>query len=157
MSKRIQPQPQQLIAKLEAFFADRAEVIFAYLFGSQARAQAGPLSDIDIAVFLNDTVEPAHYTRYRLELWGALSALLHRNDIDIVVLNRAPVLLRHRVLRDGKLILCRNEGARINFTIETGRRFWDTAHLRRLSFRYMERHIKMGTFGKAIDYKRVDG
>ena len=32
------------------------DVVFAYLFGSQARGEAGPRSDVDIAVLLRDGV-----------------------------------------------------------------------------------------------------
>lgn len=34
------------------------EVKFAYIFGSRARGDAGPLSDVDVAVFLDGRVEP---------------------------------------------------------------------------------------------------
>ena len=32
-------------------------VLFAYLFGSQATGRAGPLSDVDVAVYLDDSVD----------------------------------------------------------------------------------------------------
>ena len=40
---------------IEQYFAALDEVVLAYLFGSHARGEAGPLSDIDIAVLLRDT------------------------------------------------------------------------------------------------------
>lgn len=151
-----EPQSQELIAMLRPFFETRPEALLVYLFGSRARGEARATSDIDIALLVDDSVNPADYARYRLNLWGELTSHLHRNDIDIVVLNNAPVLLRHRVLRDGKLVLCRNENRRVQFTVKTGREFWDTSYLRRLSLQYMEKHIRMGTFGKPIAYRRLD-
>ena len=41
---------------LEAYFAALDDVVLAYLFGSYARGQAGPLSDVDVAVLLNDPI-----------------------------------------------------------------------------------------------------
>lgn len=37
-------------AMIENYFASLHEVELAYLFGSQARGQAGPLSDVDVAI-----------------------------------------------------------------------------------------------------------
>jgi predicted nucleotidyltransferase len=47
---------QDIIEQLRALFAPMPEVRFAYLFGSHARDDAGPLSDLDIAVFLSPEV-----------------------------------------------------------------------------------------------------
>ena len=81
----------------------------AYLFGSQARGNAGPLSDVDVAVY----VEPASLDRpgfgVQAELGSELQAALGRSDVDIVLLNHAPPLLYHRVLRDGERLLSRSE------------------------------------------------
>jgi predicted nucleotidyltransferase len=87
----------------------RPEVLDAYLFGSQARGDAGPLSDVDVAVY----VEPAALGRpgfgIQAELGSDLQAALGRSDVDVVVLNQAPPLLYHRVLRDGVRLLSRSE------------------------------------------------
>ena len=37
--------------------ADHPQVIFAYLFGGLARGEPKPLSDVDIAVYLEDTAD----------------------------------------------------------------------------------------------------
>ncbi len=42
----------QYTDQLSAYFANLPRVDLAYLFGSQARRKAGPLSDVDIAVLL---------------------------------------------------------------------------------------------------------
>ena len=42
----------QYTDQLNTYFADLPRVGLAYLFGSQARRKAGPLSDVDIAVLL---------------------------------------------------------------------------------------------------------
>ena len=50
-----------IIARCVDFFAVEPHVSVAYLFGSYARDQAGPLSDVDIAVPLDDGVAEADY------------------------------------------------------------------------------------------------
>lgn len=89
----------------------RPEILDAYLFGSQARGEARTLSDIDVAVFIDeDLVEPGRYG-YDAELITDLMTELGTNDIDVVLLNQAPPLLYHRVLRDGKLLVTRDLAA----------------------------------------------
>lgn len=48
---------------------------------------------------------------YAAELTADLGALLGTDDVDVVVLNQAPPLLYHRVLRDGSRLLARDMAA----------------------------------------------
>ena len=86
----------------------REEILEAYLFGSQAMGRAQRHSDIDVAVFVDErrTAGPAY--GYAAELTAYLMSALRSNQVDVVVLNRAPPVLYHRVLRDGRRILSRN-------------------------------------------------
>ena len=100
-----------LQARLTRALEPRPEILDAYLFGSQARGDAGALSDIDVAVFIDeDLTEPGPYG-YDAELITDLMTELGTNDIDVVLLNQAPPLLYHRVLRDGKLLVTRDLAA----------------------------------------------
>ena len=100
-----------LQARLTRVLEPRPEILDAYLFGSQARGDAGALSDIDVAVFIDeDLAEPGPYG-YDAELITDLMTEMGTNDIDVVLLNQAPPLLYHRVLRDGKLLVTRDLAA----------------------------------------------
>jgi len=94
--------------KLAGILDSRAEVLEAYLFGSVARGRAQAHSDIDVAVFVDPEVTPTGGFGYRAELTTDLMAGLGTNEVDVVVLNDAPPLLYHRVLRDGIRVLSRN-------------------------------------------------
>jgi predicted nucleotidyltransferase len=87
----------------------RPEVLDAYLFGSRARGESQAHSDVDVAVF----VEQVPDTPFGLEaeLATELMAALGVNELDVVLLNRAPPLLYHRVLRDGVRLLSRDPRA----------------------------------------------
>ena len=91
---------------VRAALEPRSEVLDAYVFGSQARGEAKPYSDVDVAVY---------FDRFDVDLVGHvvadLMSALRRNDVDVVVLNRAPPLLYHRVLRDGVRVLSRDLAA----------------------------------------------
>jgi hypothetical protein len=106
-------------AALEPYFRSIDGVVLAYLFGSHARGRAGPLSDVDVAVLLAGAPTDDRCFGARLEIIGGLMDILHANDVDVLVLNQAPAALRYRVLRDGQLLFCGAEQARIDFTVRT--------------------------------------
>jgi len=83
----------------------RAEILEAYVFGSRARRDERPHSDVDIAVYVDpDRVREAPFG-YDSELAADLMSALGTSRVDVVVLNGAPPLLYHRVLRGGIRIL----------------------------------------------------
>ena len=90
------PADRDVERLLTTFFeADPHGASAVYLFGSMARDEAGPRSDIDVAILL---AEPPARTfdvqPYGLE--GELETYLG-GRVDLVALNQAPVDLRVRV------------------------------------------------------------
>jgi len=104
-------------------FSLRSDVMAVYLFGSAARGTARAGSDIDLAV-LFDAPPPRALSGPRLALEGELERALG-TAVDLVVLNDAPVDLRTRVLRDGRLLLERSPSARIAFEVRTRNEAFD--------------------------------
>ena len=99
---------ERLPARLTCALAPRDEVLEAYLFGSHARGKARADSDVDVAVYIDETAADEGHWGYRAELTTHLMAALGTDDVDVVVLNQAPILLYHRVLRDGVRLLSRD-------------------------------------------------
>jgi len=86
---------------LASFFEARKESIaIAYLFGSMARGRAGPLSDVDIAVLFRNEEEQGE----RYELAFQLRQLLGVESVHLVVLNRCPIELKYRIIKEGRLL-----------------------------------------------------
>lgn len=100
----------------------REDVLVAYLFGSAARGKAGPLSDVDVAVLLAEDGD--RFARF-LEVVGEVARVVGPERADVVLLNEAPVALAYRVLRDGRVLLCRDDGARIEHWVRTVVRYLD--------------------------------
>ena len=97
-----------LTERLVAVLDPHEEILEAYLFGSHARGRVQRHSDIDIAVYVDEAKADDGGFGYRAHLTTELMAGLGSNDVDVVVLNRAPPLLYHRVLRDGVRLLSRD-------------------------------------------------
>ena len=83
------------------YLANRDDIVFAYLFGSYAKRKQTHLSDIDIAVYMkydNQVFDK------KLEILSDLSKKLETDDIDLVILNKAPISLLTKILAN-KVIL----------------------------------------------------
>jgi predicted nucleotidyltransferase len=113
-----------LAQRLADFFAEDPHFASAvYVFGSVARGTSRDDSDVDIGVLFDVTPRPTFDTQpFGLE--GELERHLGR-PVQVVVLNRAPVDLRSRVLRDGRLVLDRDPSARIRFEVATRNEAFD--------------------------------
>lgn len=111
---------------LREFFAGRErapEIATAWLFGSVARGTAGPASDVDVAVLYEEGPPPG-FDGLGLGLEGDLERVLRR-PVQLAVLDRAPVDLVHRVLRDGRLLADRNPSRRIAFEVRARNEYFD--------------------------------
>ncbi|MBC7251022.1 MAG: nucleotidyltransferase domain-containing protein [Anaerolineae bacterium] len=106
------------VAEFGRIFAEQP-VAVVYLFGSQARGDSGPLSDVDIAVLLTGQPTAEECAQQQLALLDKVTAYLRRDDVDVVILNRAPLLLQHRVIRDGKVLFCRDDLYRVRYEAQT--------------------------------------
>lgn len=127
---------------------DRDGVVAASLFGSQAAGKAGPLSDVDVAVWLDPSLSDSERFRVRLELIGHAAGALRTNEVDLVVLNDAPPLLKHRALRSGVRLLDRDPVARVRLESRAVSDYLDTKPLRERLTRAMRTRIDEGRFGR---------
>lgn len=74
----------------------------AYLFGSQAKQIAGSRSDVDVAVLIDRHLSPTVRREVETAVFQVISQTLHRNDIDLIELNQAPVILRYAATVHGR-------------------------------------------------------
>jgi predicted nucleotidyltransferase len=83
-------------------------VASAYVFGSAASGRVHRESDLDIAVLLHWADYPNRRGRFeaRLRLIAEVGAALHRNDIDLVILNDAPPHLARAIVTTGRRVAC---------------------------------------------------
>jgi len=101
-----------LIPNAGDYFRVSKEVIFAYLFGSIVKCIPGYLSDIDIAVYLYDTYDIAEK---KIEILGALNDILETDEIDLVILNTAPVSLQIKIIEKKRILVDKNPFIRHRF------------------------------------------
>lgn len=102
------PDTHELERRLVRALQARSEIQEAYLFGSRASGRAQAHSDIDVAARIDAGALRGPGYGYAAELTAHLMSALGSNDVDVVILNGAPPVLYHRVLRDGRRILSRD-------------------------------------------------
>lgn len=127
---------------------DREGVIAAMLIGSQGRAAAGPLSDVDIGVWHVPGLDPSAKLRLRLALARAASEALKTDEVDVVLLNGSSPLMRHRAIRDGRRLLERDRAIRVELEARALLDYLDTAPLRAELASGLRHRIEEGRFGR---------
>jgi predicted nucleotidyltransferase len=116
---------EELLPGAYAYLRADKDIIFAYLFGSLAKGETRPLSDVDIAVYCR---EGSSLPEKKLEILGNLASILKTDEIDLVVLNRAPLALRMKILEDKKVILDRAPMIRHRYESLTMRQYFDFSY-----------------------------
>lgn len=132
------------IARLTARLSAEDDVLVAYLYGSQARGTAGPLSDVDVAALLREPIAPTRLA----ELTGVVAEATGTRRADVVLLNDAPPALGYRVIRDGRVLICRDDRARVRHAATVIDRYLDTAPLRRALADGLAHRLAEGRFGR---------
>ncbi|HEY4723005.1 MAG TPA: nucleotidyltransferase domain-containing protein [Anaerolineae bacterium] len=117
---------ETLTAQLAEVLAHHPAVMLAYLFGSAATGLATPLSDIDIALVVAEN-QAAPHNRLKLELALAdeIAVRCGLSQIDVRIVNEAPLVLRGQVVTDGILLFARDEDTRVEFETRTRSEYFD--------------------------------
>lgn len=124
---------------LADYFGNRSGVVAAFLFGSLARGEGRSGSDVDIAVLV-DRLAPKN-PLLAAEIASEVMGLLRRNDVDVVVVNQAPPVLKHRVARDGAVLYARSNSDVAEFVLRALQEYVDTKPLRDLEQAQLRRWI----------------
>ena len=101
------------------------QVLALILFGSQARGEPTAASDIDLCLVLS----PAPYTS--LELSQKKLEYLAKFSTDIHIFQQFPIYMKQRVLRDGKVLFCRDEDSLYELAFAVIREYSDFEHVYR--------------------------
>jgi uncharacterized protein len=89
-----------IVARLRQRLPDAVSI---YLFGSVATGEAGPESDVDLAVLNDGRLDP-------VELWdiaGDIANMVNR-DVDLVDLRTASTVLQNQIVTRGRRLYARD-------------------------------------------------
>ena len=80
------------------------------------------MSDVDIAVYLKESTV---VEEKKMEILGALIDILQTDEIDLVILNSAPLPLRRRILESKKVVVDHEPFRRHHYESLTMREYFD--------------------------------
>ena len=92
----------ELLPGAAEYLEDHPKILFAYLFGSLARGIPVPLCDVDIAVYLSEKKDSSEK---KVEILGSLNDILETDEIDLVILNTAPLSLEMKILEKKTVLI----------------------------------------------------
>jgi len=131
---------------VEYFSTCSYPVCLAYLFGSEVQCQTTPLSDLDVAVYLDEpdlAQRKGHYFSLLLEL----AQVVGNGEVDLVFLNDAPSLFAYQIII-GQLLYSRDEEQRVAFEIGVLREYFDELVWERARHRLLRARILAGRMGE---------
>ncbi len=125
-------EPPALDTAVTAVIGGEPAVLAAWIFGSRARGDAGPSSDLDVAVLLAPGAPGDVLSR----LSGALSAALGV-EVDVLDLARSSPVLGFEIVRAGRRVLAHDAEAADVAEERCLRTYLDTGHMRRVQHHYL--------------------
>ena len=120
--KKIPKNIHGRITSLVDFLKKDPNIVFAYLFGGLLRDKQNPLSDVDIAIYVKEVM-----TLNYLNFFKEITNILGTDEIDLVVLNNAPITLTGRILQNKKNLVDKNPFLRHKYESLILRKFFDFA------------------------------
>jgi predicted nucleotidyltransferase len=119
-SREIPQVLDDLVQNLAAWAVGQAAIDALYLFGSQAEGRARAHSDVDIAVLTGRDVAKEHLWRLE-DRWAAAWP----GQIDLHVLNLAPIPAQFEVITRGQRLWQRSLERVAEYESWVRRRYWD--------------------------------
>lgn len=111
----------EVVARIEQ---DR-DVVALYAFGSLVDGELKPLSDLDFAILLSETLDRRARFDKSIDLIGIFNDTLKTNEVDLVILNDDPPRFCFHIINTGRLLYCRNRSRLVDFIEKTTKRYLD--------------------------------
>ena len=118
-------------------------LVGVYGFGGLASGRLNPLSDLDFGILLSTRLNARERHGLFLELLGVFNRILGTDEVDLIVMNNAPLCFSQRIFESGRLLFVRNQQELADF--------WDQVTRYCLDFRYFKEQFDRA-FKEGIGY-----
>ena len=122
-------------------------VLAGYIFGSTLKGH-GFKEDLDIGFLVREEALKEGVLKLGNRMYMGLRKALGRDDIDVVILNDAPPLLRYAVVKEGVLVYEGDRDERIEFEVRAMLEYFDFQHIRRIFWEDTLKRLRDGRFAK---------
>jgi len=148
MSEKVIPKLdiEKIKPRLNELSVHFPQVIAAYLFGSYAGGRPTPLSDVDVGILLVENLPDMESFKIEMNLLGELQKVLGTDNIDLVVLNKAPLPIQYHATC-GKLLFSTDNEKRTEFVEYVRKYYIDCLPIYR---EYREEYLKRIREGRGL-------
>ena len=115
-------------------------VRFAVLYGSHAAGRATPVSDIDVAAYIDEASDV-------LTVAATLNETFPETRVDLVDLREQPSLVYYEILAEGRLLFARDEAFFKSEKLRVMREYLDFRPTYERVLDAMDRRLEAGTYG----------
>lgn len=119
----------ELRALIDDVLRRQPRVAAAYVFGSVARGEATKLSDVDIALVLDQDCGALERAVIAREVLAALGRSAPGREFDVHVLNELPAAIAGRAVTDGELVFEADAATRVQAQVAALMAYHDFAWL----------------------------
>jgi predicted nucleotidyltransferase len=139
------------ITRVRKALSDRAPmlfnsgpVVFAYLYGSYARGDVHPFSDVDIGIYL-EKMTPGEALNNELSLALEFDDILgSKTNVDVRSINTMPLMIKGNIVTEGILLYSRDDAVRVEFETNVRKKYFD---FRRFINRYQKAYLSYSIAG----------
>lgn len=128
--KNLPPGIMEKIPLLVEALRRREDVIALFFFGSLANHKLKPLSDLDMALFLQEDMSKDRLFSRELDLMSLIAETLGTEEFDLIILNSAPLRFAHQILKSGKRIFVKDQKKLADFQEAVIKKYIDFKYYR---------------------------
>ena len=135
---------QENIGNISTIAEKNPKIKLIYLFGSYATGEFSSMSDVDIALYvenLDNDIES--------DIYSEVTALLKTDEVDIVYLNKVRASFSNEIIKKGKLMYCRDEEFRVSFESRVLKEYLDFKPFQDFFSQQVLDRINNGGLGKS--------
>jgi len=106
-------------------------ISLAFLFGSRIQGNVNNFSDYDIAILIEENfyqknnINPPTILNLKMDLLDELFRFFKSENVDLIILNEAPIFLQYKIIRYGKLIFSPDLSSLYRFKAQVVSEFLD--------------------------------
>lgn len=128
--QKLQRDVAKRIPKLTNKISQDKEIMALFTFGSLAGGELNPLSDLDFGVLVSNKLDQKKRFDKHLDLIGIFNKVLGTDEVDLILMNDAPMRFSYTIIRSGKLLYCADLSVLTEFVEKTIKLFLDFKYFR---------------------------
>ncbi|QYZ79842.1 nucleotidyltransferase [Methanofollis formosanus] len=115
---------EQMIIEISRCLSGVEDLLLGYLYGSFL--VRSDFHDIDIGLIVSGERSPYELFRYAMKIAADLERCIRpRYEVDLRILNTAPVEFQYEVVKTGRVVFARDEGLRVAFEADVLAKYLD--------------------------------